>query len=126
MLYFFPYTSVLNANKSPEAMLASPKPLEPMRQALFLIIKLVLMVLYAAAIASFAGLMEPALASRLQNISLIVLAVHLIELVVMFRHVKRYAGPLAASVLLTLLFGMLHWKPLADEHAKTQKTTPTP
>ena len=32
----------------------------------------------------------------------------------MFRHVRRYRGPLALSVLLTLLFGLLHWKPLAD------------
>ena len=32
----------------------------------------------------------------------------------MFKHVRKYRGPLAVSVLLTLLFGLLHWKPLAQ------------
>ena len=97
-----------------------------MRQALYLIIKLALLALYAAAIAGFAGLLQSGLAGRLQNIVLIVLAIHLIELVVMFKHVKRYQGPLAVSMLLTLLFGMLHWKPLADEHAKAQQAEQAP
>jgi hypothetical protein len=30
-----------------------------------------------------------------------------------FGHVKAYRGPLAASVVLTLLFGLLHERPLA-------------
>lgn len=97
-----------------------------MRQAALLIIKLSLLALYAAAIAGFAGLLPPGAAGRLQNIALIVLAIHVIELVVMFRHVKRYRGPLAVSVLLTLLFGMLHWKPLADEPAKAQQPEQAP
>ncbi|MES2401247.1 MAG: hypothetical protein V4573_14755 [Pseudomonadota bacterium] len=97
-----------------------------MRQALYLIIKLALLVLYATAVAGFAGLLPPGLAVRLQNIAFIVLAIHVIELVVMFRHVKRYRGPLAVSMLLTLLFGMLHWKPMADEHAKAQKPEQAP
>ncbi len=97
-----------------------------MRQAMFLIIKLALLALYAAAIAGFAGLLPAGPASRLQNIALIVLVIHVIELALMFRHVKRYRGPLASSVLLTLLFGMLHWKPLADEHAKAQKEEQAP
>jgi hypothetical protein len=32
----------------------------------------------------------------------------------MFKHVRRYAGPLWVSMVLTMLFGLLHWKPLAD------------
>ena len=46
------------------------------------------------------------------------LAVHAVELAVMFKHVKRYPGPLAISILLTMLFGLLHWKPLADAAKK--------
>ena len=46
--------------------------------------------------------------------ALILLAIHLAELFWMFKHVRLYKGPLAVSVLLTLLFGLLHWKPLAD------------
>ena len=36
----------------------------------------------------------------------------------MYKHVRLYRGPLAASVVLTLLFGLLHWKPLADQAAR--------
>ena len=36
----------------------------------------------------------------------------------MFKHVRLYRGPLAASVVLTLLFGLLHWKPMADQAAR--------
>lgn len=48
------------------------------------------------------------------RIALILLAIHVVELAVAFRHVRRYSGSLAASIVLTLLFGLLHWKPLAD------------
>ncbi len=51
------------------------------------------------------------------------LVIHVIEMAVMFKHVKRYPGPLAVSMALTLLFGMLHWKPLADDH---KGKTPAP
>ncbi|MES2910155.1 MAG: hypothetical protein V4718_02130 [Pseudomonadota bacterium] len=94
-----------------------------MKQAISLIIKLVLLGLYIGALASLAGLVPPDAARRLQNIALIVLVIHVIEMAVMFKHVKRYPGPLAVSMALTLLFGMLHWKPLADEH---KGKTPAP
>jgi hypothetical protein len=42
------------------------------------------------------------------------------ELLFMFRHVRLYKGPLAVSVVLTLLFGLLHWKPLADAQARSR------
>jgi fatty acid desaturase len=93
---------------------------------MFLIAKLVLLALYAAALAGLAGLLAPGLAGKLQNIALIIVAIHVIEALVMFKH----RGPLAASVLLTLLFGLLHWKPLADEQARARETerseSPTP
>ncbi len=46
--------------------------------------------------------------------ALILLAIHMAELLFVFKHVRLYPGPLPVSVLLTLLFGLLHWKPLAD------------
>lgn len=97
-----------------------------MRQAISLIIKLALLGLYAAALAGLAGLLPPGMAARLQNIALIILAIHLIEMVVMFRHVKRYRGSLVVSMLLTLLFGLLHWKPLADEGKADMATKEKP
>ena len=48
----------------------------------------------------------------LQRISLILLAVHAVEAAVMFKDVKRYQGALGTSVVLALLFGLLHWLPL--------------
>lgn len=99
-----------------------------MRQVISLIIKLALLALYVAALAGLAGMLPSGLAGRVQNIALIILAIHVTELVVMFRHVKRYRGPLSISLLLTLLFGLLHWKPLADEHkaALALKDKPAP
>ena len=47
-----------------------------------------------------------------------VLVLHTLELVFLFRHVRLYRGPLAISVILTLLFGLLHWKPLVDAKAR--------
>ena len=41
------------------------------------------------------------------------LVLHALETVVVFKHVKRYQGPVAVSVLLSVLFGVLHWLPLA-------------
>ena len=46
----------------------------------------------------------------LQKIALIMLLVHLIEVPIAFAKIKRYQGPLAASIGLTLLFGFLHWR----------------
>jgi len=48
----------------------------------------------------------------LRYVAAILLAAHLLEALVMFRHVRRYPGPLAISLLLTVLFGFLHWWPL--------------
>jgi len=51
--------------------------------------------------------------SVLQKIAIILLAAHALELMVAFKSVKRYQGPLIDSIALTLLFGLLHWKPLS-------------
>ena len=56
--------------------------------------------------------------TKLRRISLILLVVHALEVVFVYRHVRLYRGPLAISILLTLLFGLLHWKPLADARAR--------
>jgi len=54
----------------------------------------------------------------LQKISVILLAIHLLETIVMFKHVKKYQGPVGTSILLSLLFGLLHWLPLAKGNVK--------
>jgi hypothetical protein len=51
--------------------------------------------------------------SALQKVAIILLAAHTLELIVALKSVKRYPGPLVDSIALTLLFGLLHWKPLS-------------
>jgi hypothetical protein len=48
-----------------------------------------------------------------QKLVLALLAVHVVECLFAFKYVKSYAGPLWVSVVLALLFGLLHWMPLA-------------
>lgn len=57
------------------------------------------------------------LGTPLQYAALLLLGAHALEAVLMFKHVKRYPGPLAVSLLLTLLFGLLHWLPLSRQPA---------
>ncbi|MBL8336434.1 MAG: DUF1145 domain-containing protein [Rhodoferax sp.] len=76
--------------------------------------KALLIAIYAAAIVSLFGVLPSDLGHLLQRLSLILLVIHAVELALMFKAVRRYPGPLATSILLTLLFGLLHWKPLAD------------
>jgi uncharacterized protein YhhL (DUF1145 family) len=85
---------------------------------MFFVLKTICLAVYALAIAGLAGLLPSGLAGTMQTIALVMLMVHAVELLVMFKHVKRYPGPLAVSVLLTMLFGLLHWKPLADAAQK--------
>ena len=85
---------------------------------MFTLLKAGLLMMYALALAGLAGLLPNGLANTLQNIVVVTLIIHVIECVAMFKHVRLYRGPLAISVLLTLLFGLLHWKPLADAQVK--------
>jgi hypothetical protein len=48
----------------------------------------------------------------LQKVAVILLAVHVLELLVAFKSVRRHPGPLVDSIALTLLFGFMHWKSL--------------
>jgi len=86
-------------------------------------IKTVLLATYALAIASLLVTLPFDAGPMLRRASLILLAIHVLELVFMFRHVRLYKGPLATSIVLTLLFGLLHWKPLADADKARQNPT---
>jgi uncharacterized protein YhhL (DUF1145 family) len=75
------------------------------------------LLLYAAALLSLVLDLPPRLEQLLQIGALVLLAVHALEVVLFFRWVRLYRGPLALSVLLTLLFGFVHWLPL-KKHAE--------
>ncbi|MFA7416502.1 MAG: hypothetical protein WC048_18690 [Rhizobium sp.] len=80
---------------------------------MFLFFKFCCLALYAAGLASVLGIL-PAPLGILGPIAAFVLAAHVLEVAVMFKHVRRYKGSLAMSIFLTVLFGFLHWKPIAD------------
>ena len=83
---------------------------------MYLALKLACLATYALGLASAVGLL-PASWSILATIAAVLLAAHVLEAVMMFKHVRHYRGSLAMSLFLTLLFGLLHWKPLADADA---------
>jgi uncharacterized protein YhhL (DUF1145 family) len=87
-----------------------------------LLLKSVCLAVYLLALARLAGGLPDAMFARLPLIAAVMLLVHVAEMALMFRHVRRYPGSLAASVGLTLLFGLLHWKPLADAHQRASRT----
>lgn len=78
--------------------------------------KLGLLAFYAATLASFfvALPLSAEVVHWMRLIAGILLVAHALEVLVFRSKVALYKGPMAVSVLLTLLFGFLHWKPLAD------------
>lgn len=83
--------------------------------------KLALLVFYGAVLASFAVALPvaPEVVHWARIAAAVLLVAHAVEVLAFFSKVKLYKGPVAVSVLLTLLFGFLHWKPLADAAART-------
>jgi hypothetical protein len=74
------------------------------------------LIVYLLALAGLAGLLPLDVAGRVINIALAMLFIHALELAFAFKYVRRYRGPLAVSVLLTMLFGLMHWMPLVKRH----------
>lgn len=75
-------------------------------------LKIVCLTVYGMVLVGLAGWLRDELASAVQVIALVILSFHALELPFVFRYLRRYQGPLAVSVVLTLLFGLLHWMPL--------------
>lgn len=75
---------------------------------------------YVMASAKLAGLLPEGQFEHAPIVAGVLLALHLLEVIFMFRHVRLYKGSLAVSIILTLLFGLLHWKPLADARARAE------
>ena len=68
--------------------------------------------LYAMGFAALTGLWLGEGAVLCMRASLAMLAVHVVELVWARRWLALHPGPRWVSVLLTVLFGVLHWWPL--------------
>ncbi len=82
----------------------------------YLFNKLLLLVLYGVAVGSYltALPLSPDVIAWVRIVAVVLLAAHLLEVVVFFGKVALHKGPLLDSMVLTLLFGFLHWKPMAD------------
>lgn len=85
-------------------------------------VKLACLLMYGLALASGLGWWTSDAAVIVRTVALLVLAVHAVEAVIAFKLVRRYPGPLAISICLTLLFGLVHLRPLAR---KAPGRTPT-
>lgn len=85
-----------------------------------LLLRIVLLTVYLLAAASLVWPLPGEAGVWLQRVTLALFAIHAVELLLAFGHVRRYRGALAASILLTLLFGLLHWKPLADAERRRE------
>lgn len=81
-------------------------------------LKALCLVVYALALASLAGLLPPGTFTRTPGLAAALLLIHALEVAFFLKHLRLYKGTLAASIGLTLLFGVLHWKPLVDAHKR--------
>lgn len=81
---------------------------------------------YAAALAHAAGLLPPDALSRAPWVAALLLALHLAELPLALKHLRLDARPLALGLLLTLLFGVLHWWPLARSASASANASGAP
>jgi uncharacterized protein YhhL (DUF1145 family) len=70
------------------------------------------LLVYAVALATLAGWLEGPLATGMSLFAGVMLLVHALEVPFVLASLRRHRGPLAASIALNLLFGLLHWMPL--------------
>ncbi len=94
-----------------------------MKLAINYVLRALCLLVYAVAAAKLAGWLPAGTFDRTPLVAGALLAIHAAELVFKFRQVRLYPGPLALSIVLTLLFGLLHWKPLADAQASAAGRT---
>ena len=80
-----------------------------------LVMKIACLVAYALGIAALLGLIHGPLSSAAAIVTIALLGVHALELLFAFKFLHRYPGSMGVSVLLALLFGVLHWAPLARQ-----------
>jgi hypothetical protein len=81
---------------------------------MILILKIGCIAIYAGALLGLADFIPSQSARILGYIALAMLVIHALEAVLFFKYVRLYRGRIEVSVLLTFLFGVLHWRPLAD------------
>lgn len=84
-----------------------------------LFLKASLLGVYLLGIASHIVALPGQAGPIVQTASLALWLIHALECLLAYRYIKLYEGPLAKSLLLSLLFGLLHWMPLARKARQT-------
>jgi uncharacterized protein YhhL (DUF1145 family) len=99
-----------------------------LNKGLVSVLKAACLAIYGIALAGLAGLLPHGLSQAMQIVAAVFLGIHALELAFVFKKVRLYSGSLASSVFLTILFGLLHWMPLANAQARRQQdgARPTP
>lgn len=77
--------------------------------------------IYALALASLVIAFPNGAGPVIQTLAVAFLVVHVLEMLIAFKYIKTYNGPLWVSIVLALLFGLLHWMPLAKAHREASK-----
>jgi len=80
-----------------------------------LVMKIACLVAYALGIAALLGLIHGPLAAAAAIVTIALLGLHALELLYAFKFLHRHPGSMGTSVVLALLFGVLHWAPLARQ-----------
>ncbi len=77
------------------------------------VLKVACLAIYLLAVLAAFGVLPAGVGHVLQLLACALVAAHLLELLVVFGRVRAHPGPLVDSLALALLFGFLHWRPLA-------------
>lgn len=80
-------------------------------------LKLGCLLVYALGLAAWSGLWPGG--SAFAVAAAVLLGAHALEALMTFRYLRHYRGSLAASVVLALLFGLLHVLPLVRQARRT-------
>lgn len=81
---------------------------------------------YLLALASLFVALPMGATPVVQNLALALLVVHVLECLLAFKYIKSYPGPLWLSLVLAVLFGLLHWMPLAKAAQKASADPKAP
>ena len=85
---------------------------------MYSLLKIGCVAIYMLAITALAGWPTGNLATFMQGVALLMLALHLLEALLMRKQLQRLPGSFARNLGLTLVFGLLHWKPLLEQQAR--------
>lgn len=80
-----------------------------------------LLAAYALALVSLFVVLPMEAGPVVQRLALALLAVHALECLIAFKYIKSYAGSVYLSFALAMLYGLLHWMPLAKAYRRSQK-----